>query len=240
MKEGFKMKKILAVIAASLMVVSFASCGQAKKTSSSGTTSKSSKPSSSYSGVTGGYTDAESTKITDEIKALVEKATKGLDGAQYTPVAYISSQVVAGTNHLILCKITPVTPDAVSKYALVTIYEDLDGNAEITEISETDTEAPSEQSEEFVGGYTEPETPEVTKEAANALKKASETLAGATHEAKALLGTQVVSGTNYMLLCKTTPSVPNGEPYYTIVTVYEDLKGNCEITDTSEFRTTEE
>ena len=228
MKEGFKMKKILAVIAASLMVVSFASCGQAKKTSSSGTTSKSSKPSSSYSGVTGGYTDAESTKITDEIKALVEKATKGLDGAQYTPVAYISSQVVAGTNHLILCKITPVTPDAVSKYA------------EITEISETDTEAPSEQSEEFVGGYTEPETPEVTKEAANALKKASETLTGATHEAKALLGTQVVSGTNYMLLCKTTPSVPNGEPYYTIVTVYEDLKGNCEITDTSEFRTTEE
>ena len=200
MKEGFKMKKILAVIAASLMVVSFASCGQAKKTSSSGTTSKSSKPSSSYSGVTGGYTDAESTKITDEIKALVEKATKGLDGAQYTPVAYISSQVVAGTNHLILCKITPVTPDAVSKYALVTIYEDF----------------------------------------ANALKKASETLAGATHEAKALLGTQVVSGTNYMLLCKTTPSVPNGEPYYTIVTVYEDLKGNCEITDTSEFRTTEE
>ena len=37
-------------------------------------------------------------------------------------------------NYCILCQITPVVPDAVPTWALVYIYADLQGNAEITNV----------------------------------------------------------------------------------------------------------
>ena len=68
--------------------------------------------------------------------AAFDKAAKGLSGASYTPVAVLSSQVVAGMNYCILCQVTPVTPDAAPAWALVYIYADLEGNAEILNVYE--------------------------------------------------------------------------------------------------------
>ena len=62
------------------------------------------------------------------------KATENLDGAEYTPVALLATQVVAGVNYCILCQITPVVPDAESHWSLVYIYADLQGNAEIMNV----------------------------------------------------------------------------------------------------------
>ena len=64
----------------------------------------------------------------------MEAATTTLTGAVYEPVAYVGSQCVAGTNHAILCRVLPSvsglsTPAAL---AIVYVYEDLDGNCEIT------------------------------------------------------------------------------------------------------------
>ena len=84
----------------------------------------------------GGWFPAEDPTITDELKALVDKATGNLVGASYTPVALLSTQVVAGMNYCILCKITPVVPDAIPTWNLVYIYADLEGNAEITNVWE--------------------------------------------------------------------------------------------------------
>ncbi|MBQ3922831.1 MAG: hypothetical protein II707_05995 [Spirochaetales bacterium] len=151
----------------------------------------------------------------------------------YEPVAYLETQVVAGRNHLFLCVGTATVPDAKPYYSLVTIYEKLDGSAEIT--SMTDSVIPAVVAEEIDGGWAAPETCEVTKEAKNALEKASSTLAGAEYTPVALLGTQVVSGTNYALLCEMTPTVPDAAGQYVIVKVYEDLKGNASITDSVSF-----
>ncbi|MEE0844231.1 MAG: hypothetical protein U0L75_07860, partial [Ruminococcus sp.] len=120
---------------------------------------------------------------------------------------------------------------------IVTLFEGLNGEAEITDVANSDIEAPAPADSEnpIAGGYTEPETPEVTPEAQKALTKALEGLDGAQYEAKALLGTQIVSGTNYMLLCKITPVTANPQPHYSIVTVYEDLEGNASISDTHDF-----
>ena len=71
-----------------------------------------------------------------ETSAAVDKATAKLLGAEYEPVAYIGSQVVAGMNHAVLCRVTAVSPDAESGYALVYIYEDLNGGVEVLEINE--------------------------------------------------------------------------------------------------------
>ena len=87
----------------------------------------------------GGWETAECEAVTlpDEgAQAAFEKATEKLVGAAYTPVALIGKQVVAGMNYCILCQIMPVVPDAEPSWALVYIYADLEGNAEITNVYE--------------------------------------------------------------------------------------------------------
>lgn len=184
--------------------------------------------------ITGGWTIAESPDVPDEVKALLEKAVEKMVGAEYEPVAYIGSQVVAGTNHALLCRITPVVPDAVSHYAIVTLYEDLEGIAMITDTYDSQAEGEA-LSGELTGAWENPESPAVTDEAKAALEKAVEKMVGAEYKPVALLATQIVSGTNYSILCEVTPVVPDAESAFAIVHVYQDLEGNAEITDTFDF-----
>ena len=78
----------------------------------------------------------ETAELPADAQAAFDKAVEGLVGAEYVPVALLSTQVVAGTNYCILCQITPVAPNATPTWALVYIYADLDGNAEITNVYE--------------------------------------------------------------------------------------------------------
>lgn len=75
-------------------------------------------------------------EIPDDVKAAFEKATEGLVGCTYEPIAILGSQVVSGMNYCLLCKTTVVTPDAPVSYTLVYIYEALDGTAEILRIQD--------------------------------------------------------------------------------------------------------
>ena len=74
--------------------------------------------------------------MTDEAAAAFLKAMETLDGAEYTPVALLATQIVAGTNYCILCQGKYVVPDAKPFWALVYIYADLEGNAQILNIYE--------------------------------------------------------------------------------------------------------
>ena len=227
------MKKIISIILISLLAISLAACGEngtASDTKSSGSVAESSEASENI--ISGGYTETESPKVTDEVKELVKKATAELDGAEYTPVAYLATQVVAGTNHLILCKKTIVVPDPVPTYALVTIYEDLQGNAELTDVIDSNKSV-----------TTENESLEISDEAKAAFDKATETLTGAEYKPVALLSTatagegdNAVSYTEYTLLCKATPTVPNALPYYVIIDVNDEPNsGRAEIANTYEY-----
>ena len=84
--------------------------------------------------VLGGWSVAEENSITEENKVVFDKALEGLVGVDYEPIAYLGSQVVAGTNHCFLCKATVVYPDAEPTLVLIYIYEDLEGNAVIMHI----------------------------------------------------------------------------------------------------------
>ena len=86
----------------------------------------------------GGWTAAEDPAITDEVNALVEKALDGLVGVNYVPVAYLGSQVVAGTNHAILCQATAVVPDTAPSWKILYLYEDLEGNVTVLSIADWD------------------------------------------------------------------------------------------------------
>lgn len=115
------MKKLIALLTAVMMLLGLAAA--------------------SAETLAGGWSTAENTEITEENRAVFEKAMEGLVGVNYEPIAYLGSQVVAGTNHCFLCKATVVYPDAVPTLSLVYIYEDLQGNARILNISALDLAA---------------------------------------------------------------------------------------------------
>lgn len=222
------MKKLFTLLLAALIGMSLTACGSGS----------SEKTDSDTPEIVGGWTSPDSLAITDEVKTVLEKATSGLVGAGYEPVAYLGSQVVAGINHRILCKVTPVTKDPEATYAIVTVYEALDGSAEITEV--LNSEAKVYVSDAGMdGGWTAPETPAVTEDARKALTGATSELEGAQYNPVALLGTQLVAGTNYCLLCEITPVVPNAESHYAVVIVYDGVDGTTSITDTFDFAAAE-
>ena len=220
MKKAISFILCLSLIAA--CILAFASCG--KPNNDDATASRA----ESGGEIVGGWSRAASPVITDDFKKVFDKAVTEFD-VDYTPVAYLASQVVAGTNHCVLCKAMQ------SSYVIVYIYEDLEGNAEVTDIVFSDAAAQSAQGD-VVGGWAEPESPEMTDNAKTALEKACETLTGAAYTPVALLATQVVAGMNYRIICESRPAVPDPEVGYVIVTVYADLQGNAEITDTIEFQ----
>ncbi len=86
----------------------------------------------------GGWQATEDAAVPEEVALALEKAMEGLMGATWEPVALLGTQVVAGTNYCLLCRITPVVPDPVGHYALVYLYVDLQGNAEILGTTDLD------------------------------------------------------------------------------------------------------
>lgn len=86
--------------------------------------------------VDGGWGAAADPGITDEMRALFDKAMEGLVGVNYVPVAYLGGQVVAGYNHAILCQATTVYPGATPRWVIVYLFEDLNGSVTITDIAD--------------------------------------------------------------------------------------------------------
>lgn len=82
-------------------------------------------------GAVGAWQETDSPAMTEEATAAFNKATEGFVGVDYVPVALLSTQTVAGTNYCILCEATVVYPGAEMHYAVVNVYESLEGNANI-------------------------------------------------------------------------------------------------------------
>ena len=71
--------------------------------------------------------------------------------------------------------------------------------------------------------------------AKGAFDKALQSYVGMNFKPVALLGTQVVAGTNYQILCIGSPVVPDPVENLYVVQIYEDLSGNSSITNVAEF-----
>lgn len=64
--------------------------------------------------MSGGYTLApmEACPLPEQVATGFGLVTKNLVGATYTPVLYVGTQVVHGTNHMLICKQTLAAPGA--------------------------------------------------------------------------------------------------------------------------------
>ena len=192
--------------------------------------------------VVGGWTIIGEGKaqLPEEAEQAFKTVTEKLLGADYVPVAYLGSQVVAGMNYAILCTRTLVTANPVTDLAVLTVYVDLTGSAELLNISDfnigdyAQAEDPGAP-EQLMGGWQAPETAEamdaMPQDAATAYTKAFEGFVGNDLTPVALLGTQVVAGMNYAFLCHS--SLVTLEPVVSmqLVVIYADLSGNATVTN---------
>ena len=217
------MKKITALLlCVAIMAAIFAACGDSRKKESA----------QDDNDVDGGIEPAVSPVVPDDVKALLDKALEKMTGAEYTPVAYLGSQVVAGMNHFILCRTSQATQDADEYYSIVTLYADLEGGAEITDIKGSSV---STNISEMLGSWQQSESPVIPEDVQKAFDSATETLTGASYEPIALVSTQLVSGMNYCIFCEYSTSAKDMDSGYAFVTLYVDLQGNSEITDIAAF-----
>ena len=66
---------------------------------------------------------------------VFDKAFDGLEGVSYTPYALLASRTTA-RQYRILCEATVVYPGAEMHYAVVDVYESLEGNANIISVTD--------------------------------------------------------------------------------------------------------
>lgn len=193
----------------------------------------------------GGWTLSENIgeNITDEEREIFNKALEGLTGVGYSPIAVLGTQVVAGMNYAFLCTATPVVPNPVKKLAVISVYKDLDGNATINEIKDFSLADYTHKDialtpEQLAGGWrTNAEVPvkELEGNVKDAFDKAVGGLMGKTYEPIEVLGTQVVAGTNYAILCKTTLVTAEPVTAISVVTVYADLSGGASLVSVADI-----
>lgn len=74
--------------------------------------------------------------IPQEVLDAFNKAVEGLTGCVYEPVALLASQVVSGMNYCLLCRLTVVYPDAQPTYALVYVYQSIEGVCELARVED--------------------------------------------------------------------------------------------------------
>ena len=258
--------KITAAAAAGVLALSLAACGQSGKTESTAAEStaaestaaestaaeskaeESKAESSTAESLPEESTAAESAPVLvggwavntedtglsahPDAQAAFEKAVEGAEGTTYEPAALLSSQVVAGVNYCFLARKLDAAPEAQPVIELVYVYADLSGGAQIL------------KEEELVGEVIPGSFAANTGDLAfgadetvkNAFEKAAETLLGVNYEPIAYLAKQIVNGSNYMVLCRTTVVSPDAVPEFALVTIYEDLQGNAKFGESEPLR----
>ena len=246
------MKKITAILSIAALAVSLTACGggqsqgastsQAASSSASQAASSSASQASSSSAsgseqMVGGWALNEEMKgnVPSDVQKAFDKAMESYKEAPLEAIDYLGNQVVAGKNHMLLCR---TTDPAGLKVAVV--YEDLEGNAEITgttnfdigEYSQKEDGAAGEQG--LSGGwsvYEDQPVAELPADVQTAWDKAMQGLTGADYTPAILLGSQLVSGNNYAILAKQTLVTANPVTNLAVVYLYVPLTGDAEITN---------
>ena len=167
--------------------------------------------------IDGGWSKNESVAVSEKVAELFSKATKNLTGFEITPVANLATQVVAGTNYKLLCRGKAVVPGAEEVYVFVTLYEDLQGNAQITEIQRTKN---ATNINDLPGGWFQAESVDLTPEMKAGFELAKAQLVGVEYKPVAILASQVVAGMNYCILCESKGVYPGATEQYSLVNIY--------------------
>ena len=219
------MKRIVRTCIASALALSLL-CGGVVSASAVSGTALAAPSAAEENCLSGGWKTAASPELTDRVRSAFGQAFDGLVGASYTPVALLAARTTAsGPQYRILCKSTVAYPGAEEQYKVVTLSRNWLGKAKIEAIG--DAICPTDLSDEpLAGDWQEAGSPALTEDALAAFDTATDGLVGVDYVPVALLSTQVVSGTNYRILCEATTVYPGAEMHYVVMTIYEELDGS--------------
>lgn len=162
-------------------------------------------------------------------KAAFKKATAELLGVSYQPIAVLGTQVVAGTKYAILCKATPVIPDAAPDITIMYIYENVDGTVDIDGFQTVISGGDKGGFKANTGKFTIKN--KKNKAVYSAYKKAMKELVGVDYKPVLYLGSQNKSGSNYMILCRSKAVTPDAAYEWSLVTVSKSAKGKVKLGD---------
>ena len=232
------MRKMLAFIGIAALTVSLAACGsQAQPAATSSQASSAPAASADAPQTVGGWTLPESVEgtMSNEAGEAFEKAAKEYKDEELTGIRELGSQIVAGTNYMMLCE----NGDR-SQWKVAVVYADLEGNAEITNVTvfdlgkyaQDDSGKSGEQG--LAGGWTVFQDPsgepaELPKEVSEAFDKAMEGLTGADYKPVLYMGSQLVNGFNYAVLCEQTTVTADPQTNLAVVYIYAPATGEPEI-----------
>ena len=162
-------------------------------------------------------------------KAAFKKATAELLGVSYQPIAVLGTQVVAGTKYAILCKATPVIPDAAPDITIMYIYENIDGTVDIDGFQTVISGGDKGGFKANTGKFTIKN--KKNKAVYSAYKKAMKEFVGVDYKPVLYLGKQTKSGSSYMILCRSQAVYPNAPYEWSLVTVSKSAKGKVKLGD---------
>lgn len=169
-------------------------------------------------GETHGWMLAEDNSVAGTRASMFEDA-KELLQHENEPVAYLAVQEPDELNHCYLTK--EAKDDGSIKYRLVYVHDEHGEWVGILQADDLFDPAGG-----LAGGWTAVEG-DAAKEGLEAFEKTSKSYSGKNLTAIQTLGSQIVAGTNYKILCKASSGPRTG---FVLATVYKDLAGNCEIT----------
>jgi hypothetical protein len=176
--------------------------------------------------------------IDEETVNLFNNAKAKYTGLNLDLVALLGKQVVAGTNYMFLVKAYKPGEDDKVSYKIVIVYHDLEGNDTISKVNDFDYTKYTNvnidaNNEQLSGGWNVESSgrPYTLFEDGedNFYTKATETLTGMNFKPLALIGKQLVAGTNYAVLCYGAATVPDAKEAIYLLTIYEDLNGSSKI-----------
>ena len=181
--------------------------------------------------------DLKAAELPERAQNAFDKATADYTESVLTPVALLGTQVVAGTNYSVLCLTAP--ENGPTSLAVATIYEDLSGNASVQGLIPFPLEEYAAVEENaggtealLAGGWAVNQDFAEATLPANVQKTFDLALDGFTGSGfvpVALLGSQIVAGTNHALLCLRTPVTAEPAPQICVLTLTEGLDGSGTI-----------
>ena len=133
----------------------------------------------------------------EKVATAFTEITGTLKGAQYTPIAYLGSQVVNGINHAILCEQVLTTGRDDKNVVMMIINEKPEGFTlvSIDRVVEGTTGD---------GAVTVDVKTDIPADAMAVFANAMHGFVGASVQPFALLGTQIVKGVDYIFACEVT------------------------------------
>jgi len=143
--------------------------------------------------------------------ALGELGEKLL-GAEYTPIAYLGSQLVNGTNHAVLAEQTVLSGRDV-KNIVILIFNEKGMECNLVNIERVI------EGGEALGGIQLNPTTDIPEEAQQAFDAVLSGFVGSSVKPFALLGTQITKGTDFIFAAEVAPVVPEPEVKVALVTV---------------------